>query len=61
MTPLQMARVYAAVANGGTLWQPTIGKAIMSPDGKVVRTIKPPKAGHAAGLARGPAATCRTR
>ena len=40
-----MARAYAAVANGGTLWEPTIGKAIMSPDGKVVRTIKARKAG----------------
>ena len=45
VTPLQMARAYAAVANGGTLWEPTIGKAIMSPDGKVVRTIKARKAG----------------
>jgi penicillin-binding protein 2 len=45
VTPLQMARAYAAVANGGTLWEPTIGKAIMSPAGKVVRTITPKKAG----------------
>lgn len=41
VTPLQMARVYAAIANGGTLWEPTIGKAIISPDGRVVREIKP--------------------
>ena len=32
VTPLQMARVYAAVANGGTLVTPHIGKAIISPE-----------------------------
>ncbi|NUU20501.1 MAG: penicillin-binding protein 2 [Streptomycetaceae bacterium] len=41
VTPLQMARVYAAIANGGTLWEPTIGKAVISPDGRVVREIQP--------------------
>ncbi|MFI1579638.1 penicillin-binding protein 2 [Embleya sp. NPDC020630] len=41
VTPLQMARVYAAIANGGTLWKPTIGKAVVSPDGKLVREIQP--------------------
>ncbi len=41
VTPLQMARVYAAIANGGTLWEPTIGKAVVSPDGRVVREIQP--------------------
>ena len=45
-TPLQMARVYAAVANGGTLWVPTVGKAVLGPDGKVVRQIKPRSAGR---------------
>ena len=34
VTPLQMARVYAAVANGGTLVTPHIGKAIITPDGQ---------------------------
>jgi penicillin-binding protein 2 len=46
-TPLQMARVYSAVANGGTLWTPQIGKAIVSPSGKVVQQIKPKPAGRA--------------
>jgi penicillin-binding protein 2 len=41
VTPVQMARVYAAIANGGTLYQPTIGKAVISPDGKTVTPIKP--------------------
>jgi penicillin-binding protein 2 len=44
-TPLQMARVYAAVANGGTLVTPHVGKAIMSPAGKLVRAIAPKPAG----------------
>lgn len=43
-TPLQMARVYAAVANGGTLVTPHLGKAIVSPSGELVRTIEPPPA-----------------
>jgi penicillin-binding protein 2 len=41
VTPLQLARVYAAVANGGTLFEPHVGKAIVRPDGRVVRRIKP--------------------
>ncbi|GAB3589840.1 penicillin-binding protein 2 [Angustibacter peucedani] len=45
VTPLQMARVYAAIANGGTLWTPHVGKAVVSPSGKVVQRITP----HAAG------------
>ncbi len=46
VTPLQLARAYAAVANGGTLVTPRIGKAIVAPDGKVIRQIAPgPSAG----------------
>ncbi|HUW78361.1 MAG TPA: penicillin-binding protein 2 [Candidatus Nanopelagicaceae bacterium] len=45
-TPIQMAQIYAAVANGGTLWQPTIGRAILKPDGTLVREIKPKKLGR---------------
>ncbi|WP_354640376.1 penicillin-binding protein 2 [Kitasatospora camelliae] len=41
VTPLQMARIYAALANGGTLYRPTIGKAIVSPGGELVREIQP--------------------
>lgn len=41
VTPVQMARVYAALANGGTLYQPTIGKAVISADGRTVTPIKP--------------------
>ncbi|MBS2552946.1 penicillin-binding protein 2 [Catenulispora sp. NL8] len=41
VTPLQLARVYAAVANGGTLYQPQIGRALIAPDGKVVKDMAP--------------------
>ncbi|MFF5334210.1 penicillin-binding protein 2 [Streptomyces sp. NPDC013181] len=41
VTPIQMATIYAAISNGGTLYDPTVGKAIVSPDGKDVRMIEP--------------------
>jgi penicillin-binding protein 2 len=41
VTPLQMAMVYAAVANGGTLYQPQIAKALVRGDGKVVKEFPP--------------------
>ncbi|GGV44493.1 penicillin-binding protein 2 [Streptomyces spectabilis] len=41
VTPIQMATIYSAIANGGTLYDPTVGKAIISPDGKHVEEIKP--------------------
>jgi penicillin-binding protein 2 len=46
VTPLQLARVYAAVANGGTLVTPHLGKAIISPEGDLVRRIEPAPAGR---------------
>jgi penicillin-binding protein 2 len=45
VTPIQEAVIYGAVANGGTMYQPTIGKAIISPDGRTVTPIKPKKNG----------------
>ncbi|KAB1146395.1 penicillin-binding protein 2 [Streptomyces luteolifulvus] len=41
VTPIQMATIYAAIANGGTLHDPTVGKAIVSADGRTVQEIKP--------------------
>ncbi|GAA0947930.1 MULTISPECIES: penicillin-binding protein 2 [Streptomyces violaceusniger group] len=41
VTPIQMATIYAAISNGGTLHDPTVGKAIVSPDGKDIQEIKP--------------------
>jgi penicillin-binding protein 2 len=46
VTPLQLARAYAALANGGTLYSPRIGAALLSPTGQVVQRVKPPVAGH---------------
>ncbi len=41
VTPLQMAMVYAAIANGGTLYQPQIAKGLVSANGKVVKEFDP--------------------
>lgn len=41
VTPIQEAMIYSAIANGGTMYQPTIGKAVVSADGKTVTPIKP--------------------
>jgi penicillin-binding protein 2 len=46
VTPLQSARAYAALANGGTLWKPRVAKAIVSPTGKLIKRIPPESAGH---------------
>ncbi|MFZ2012992.1 MAG: penicillin-binding protein 2 [Nocardioides sp.] len=46
VTPLQLARAYAALSNGGTLFEPRIAKAIVSPDGTVVRRLPPKVQGH---------------
>ena len=46
VTPLQLARAYAALANGGTIYSPRIGEALISPSGKVLRKITPPVVGH---------------
>src|SRR5215203_6584337 len=40
-TPLQMAQVAAAVANGGTLMKPQIWKREVDPDGRVTDTMDP--------------------
>jgi penicillin-binding protein 2 len=46
VTPLQLASAYAALANGGTLYSPRIGSALVRPDGRLVRRITPQVAGH---------------
>jgi penicillin-binding protein 2 len=52
VTPLQLAMAYGALANGGTLYSPRIAKAVIGPDGKVVKQITPPVAGHVPGSTR---------
>jgi penicillin-binding protein 2 len=46
VTPLQLARAYAALANGGNLVRPHLGGRIVNVDGKTVERIKPPPARH---------------
>jgi penicillin-binding protein 2 len=41
VTPIQLARAYAAISNGGTLYAPRIAKAIVDADGKLIKRIKP--------------------
>lgn len=45
VTPLKLAQMYAAIANGGTIWQMLVGKAIVKTDGTVVKTMTPKKLG----------------
>jgi penicillin-binding protein 2 len=43
VTPIQLADAYVALANGGTLYSPRIGEALVSPtSGQVVQKINPP-------------------
>jgi penicillin-binding protein 2 len=41
VTPLQLVNAYAALANGGTLYQPRIVRDIVGPDGTVIRPFEP--------------------
>src|SRR3954449_10896499 len=46
VTPLQLTRAYAALANGGTLVRPHVGGRIVDVHGKTVERIKPPPKRH---------------
>ncbi|MEU8221432.1 penicillin-binding protein 2 [Kribbella sp. NPDC048915] len=46
VTPLQLARTYAAIANGGTLWRPQVARAVIGPDGRVATTFEPEATGR---------------
>jgi penicillin-binding protein 2 len=46
VTPLQLARAYAALANGGKLYSPRIGRALVSASGHLVSRISPQVTGH---------------
>ena len=41
ITPLQLAMAYATIANGGTVYQPQVAKAILSSRGEVVQQFDP--------------------
>ena len=45
ITPVKLAQMYAAIANGGTIWKPTIAKAIVKTDGTIVKAIEKEKLG----------------
>jgi penicillin-binding protein 2 len=41
VSPLQLAVLYAAIANGGSVLQPQMVEAVLSPEGKVLRRYQP--------------------
>jgi penicillin-binding protein 2 len=41
VTPLQIARIYAALGNGGTLYQPQLISSIENAEGEVIQTFEP--------------------
>jgi penicillin-binding protein 2 len=45
VTPLKLTQMYAAIANGGTIWQMMVAKAIVKTDGTVVQRFTPKKLG----------------
>ena len=45
VTPLQLARAYAAISNGGKLYAPMVAKALVSPSGEVLRRFAPRRTG----------------
>ncbi|HEY7701198.1 MAG TPA: penicillin-binding protein 2 [Candidatus Limnocylindrales bacterium] len=40
VTPLQLINAYAALANGGTLYQPQVVREVIGPDGTVIRPFE---------------------
>jgi penicillin-binding protein 2 len=41
VSPIQMATIYAAIANGGTLYKPEIARAFVTAQGKVTKEFQP--------------------
>lgn len=48
VTPLQLAVAYAALANGGTVVRPHLGKALLKPNGAVAKELSFPPRAHLA-------------
>jgi len=40
ITPIKLAQMYSAIANGGTIWKPTVAKAIISNSGSVIKRFE---------------------
>lgn len=47
VTPLHMAVIYAAIANGGTLWRPSVIRRIVDDEGNTVKAWSPVSIGQA--------------
>jgi penicillin-binding protein 2 len=45
VTPLKLTQMYAAIGNGGTIWQALVAKAVVTTDGTVIQTFTPNKLG----------------
>ena len=45
LTPLKLTQMYAAIANGGTIWQMMVAKAIVKTDGTVIKSFTPQRLG----------------
>ncbi|MGE5551896.1 MAG: penicillin-binding protein 2 [Bacteroidota bacterium] len=41
MTPIQLAQIYMAIANGGTIYRPQLVRAVVDPAGKVKERFRP--------------------
>lgn len=52
VTPIQMATAYAAIANGGTLVTPTLGRAVVDADGRVLRDLVGARARRDVGISK---------
>jgi stage V sporulation protein D (sporulation-specific penicillin-binding protein) len=46
VTPMQMLKAVAAIANDGTMMEPRIVRAVLAPDGRVLHRYGPVVAGH---------------
>ena len=45
ITPLKLTQMYAALGNGGKILRPTLAKAVVSADGKIIKKIEPKQLG----------------
>jgi len=45
ITPLKLTQMYAALANGGKILRPSIAKAVVSTNGKIIKKIQPKQLG----------------